>query len=141
MTFSIITPSFNQLDWLRLCVASVRDQIDVASNAMRNAECRMGNANSKSTIHNPKSTIPPLAVEHIIQDAGSPGIEGFAREVGAAFYRDGVFVFPDENAKCEMGSWKLDESQHGDHQPIGGGDNVRPSPVAGSATWRWASGR
>jgi len=26
ITFSIITPSYNQIDWLRLCVASVRDQ-------------------------------------------------------------------------------------------------------------------
>jgi len=26
MTFSIITPSFGQLDWLRLCIASVADQ-------------------------------------------------------------------------------------------------------------------
>lgn len=68
-TFSIVTPSYNQLDWLRLCTASVRDQ--VAS----------------------KSTILPLAVEHIIQDAGSPGIEEFAREVGADFYRDGALVF------------------------------------------------
>jgi hypothetical protein len=32
-------------------------------------------------------------VEHIIQDAGSPGIEDFAREVGADFYRDGNLVF------------------------------------------------
>ena len=29
----------------------------------------------------------PLAVEHIIQDAGTPGIEDFAREIGADFYR------------------------------------------------------
>jgi len=26
--FSIITPSCKQLDWLRLCVASVRDQVE-----------------------------------------------------------------------------------------------------------------
>lgn len=43
---SIVTPSFRQLDWLRLCIASVADQTDVE-------------------------------VEHIIQDAGTPGIEAF----------------------------------------------------------------
>lgn len=90
MTFSVITPSFNQLDWLRLCVASVRDQVDVTSNGMRNAEFEMGSAESE--IQNPKSSIPPVAVEHIIQDAGSPGIEDFAREVGADFYRDDKLI-------------------------------------------------
>ena len=116
MTFSIITPSFNQLDWLRLCVASVRDQIDVASNAMGNGE--YGNRKAETGKLKPENPLQvssfksqvsrsPLAVEHIIQDAGSPGIEGFAREVGAAFYRDGVLVFSDENAKCEMGNAEL----------------------------------
>jgi Glycosyl transferase family 2 len=46
--FSIITPSFRQLDWLRLAVASVADQEGVK-------------------------------VEHIIQDAGSEGIEEIFR--------------------------------------------------------------
>jgi hypothetical protein len=32
-------------------------------------------------------------VEHIIQDAGTPGIEDFAREIGADFYRDGKLQF------------------------------------------------
>ena len=62
--FSIITPTFHQLDWLRLCIASVRDQI------------------LSST----------LRVEHIIQDAGTPGIEELARELDAEFYRDGELV-------------------------------------------------
>src|SRR4030095_6202639 len=48
MDISIITPSFRQLDWLRLCIASVADQTGVD-------------------------------VEHLVQDAGSPGIEEFAR--------------------------------------------------------------
>jgi len=85
MKFSIITPSYNQIDWLRLCVASVRDQIAAADGGMRN--------NPDSEIPNSKFQIPPLFVEHIIQDAGTPGIEGFAREVGADFYRDGKLVF------------------------------------------------
>lgn len=86
MTFSIVTPSFNQLDWLRLCVASVKDQIADGGGMM-------ANENSKFKINNSTSIIPPLAVDHIIQDAGTPGIEDFAREIGADFYRDGNLVF------------------------------------------------
>ena len=99
MRFSIITPSFNQLDWLRLCVASVKDQVKTPDSGFRiqdegGSPARPPFAqNPKSKINNPKSTIsPPLAVEHIIQDAGTPGIEEFAREIGADFYRDGQFI-------------------------------------------------
>ena len=71
MNLSIITPSYKQLDWLRLCVASVRDQVAGAAAV---------------------SSISKLSVEHIIQDGGSPGIEDFALEVGADFYRDGILI-------------------------------------------------
>jgi glycosyltransferase involved in cell wall biosynthesis len=54
---SIVTPSFGQLDWLRLCVASIADQA--------------------------RSSRGALAVEHIVQDAGTKGIEEFARSLGA----------------------------------------------------------
>jgi glycosyltransferase involved in cell wall biosynthesis len=50
MDFTIITPSFKQLDYLGCCIASVADQEGVT-------------------------------VEHIVQDAGSPGIEEFAEKV------------------------------------------------------------
>lgn len=70
--FSIVTPTFNQLDWLSLCIASVRDQA------------------LPSTLDSGLST---PAIEHIIQDAGTPGIEELARELGAEFYRDGQLVF------------------------------------------------
>jgi glycosyltransferase involved in cell wall biosynthesis len=40
-----------------------------------------------------------LQVEHIIHDAGTPGIEEFAREVGADFHRDGTLVFSSKNPK------------------------------------------
>ena len=46
MKFSIITPSFKQPDWLKLCVKSVKDQVGDG-----------------------------IEVEHIIQDAGTPDIE------------------------------------------------------------------
>ena len=48
--FTIITPSFGQLDHLACCIASVADQEGVT-------------------------------VEHIVQDAGSPGIEEFAEKM------------------------------------------------------------
>ena len=73
MIFSIITPSFNQLDWLRLCIASVRDQVPLPA---------------------PSSPLQStLCLEHIIQDAGTPGIEDLAREFGAEFHRNGQLVF------------------------------------------------
>lgn len=72
--FSIVTPTFRQLDWLRLCIASVWDQATAVP----------------STLNYGPST---LSIEHIIQDAGTPGIEELARELGAEFYRDGQFVF------------------------------------------------
>jgi glycosyltransferase involved in cell wall biosynthesis len=56
MDFTIITPSFGQLDHLACCIASVADQEGVT-------------------------------VEHIVQDAGSPGIEEFAEEMGARLLR------------------------------------------------------
>jgi len=48
--FTIITPSFKQLEYLGCCIASVADQEGVT-------------------------------VEHIVQDAGSPGIEEFAKKM------------------------------------------------------------
>ncbi len=64
MKFSVVTPCFKQLDWLSLCVESVRDQAGVNG----------------------------LEIEHIVQDAGSDGVEEFARKKGATFYRDGVLI-------------------------------------------------
>lgn len=96
MKFSIVTPSFNQIDWLRLCVASIRDQ------GREKAETL------KSETLKSESSIPgnfSFSVEHIIQDAGTPGIEEFAREIGADFYRDGQLVFLcSEKRKSEVES-------------------------------------
>ncbi len=75
--FSIVTPTFRQLDWLRLCIASVRDQ----------------------SVATPST----LSVEHIIQDAGTLGIKELARELGAAFYRDGQLVFGERNVATDDG--------------------------------------
>lgn len=66
MRLSIITPSFDQLEWLKLCIASIRDQVQTSST---------------------------LFVEHIVQDACSLGIEDLARELGAEFHRNGQLNF------------------------------------------------
>jgi glycosyltransferase involved in cell wall biosynthesis len=50
--FSIITPSYGQLDWLRLCIASVQDQTDERPTSIR--------------------------IEHLVEDGGSSGIETIA---------------------------------------------------------------
>jgi glycosyltransferase involved in cell wall biosynthesis len=71
---SIVTPSFNQLNWLRLCVSSITDQT---------AGILVG------AVGRP----PAFAVEHIIQDAGSAGIEEFAKEVGANFHNGNTLRF------------------------------------------------
>lgn len=85
--FTIVTPSFNQLDWLRLCVASVRDQVAQAGD-----ECRVASDEGRD------AATSPLSVEHIVQDAGTEGIEEFAREMGASFHRDGKEVFSSQSA-------------------------------------------
>lgn len=50
MKISVVTPSFRQLEWLQLCIASIADQGGVE-------------------------------VEHIVQDAGTPGFGEFVREM------------------------------------------------------------
>lgn len=70
MKFSVVTPSFNQLDWLELCIASVADQ--------RGAEF----------------------TEHIVCDGQSEGVEDFERRMLARFpetsnYRLEFMIGPD----------------------------------------------
>jgi len=89
MRFTIVTPSYGQLDWLELCVASVRDQ--VATRAETGSAFAFGAANGYGVTRSGAAV--PLTVEHIVQDAGTPGIEEFARRMGAGFYQDGKNVF------------------------------------------------
>lgn len=87
MRFTIVTPSFNQLDWLRLCVASVRDQVAKASD-----ECRVTSDEGSN------AATSPLSIEHVVQDAGTDGMEEFAREIEASFHRDGKEVFSSQSS-------------------------------------------
>jgi glycosyltransferase involved in cell wall biosynthesis len=57
MKFFIVTPSFNQLDWLKLCIASVADQV--------------GHDKTDPDMPNSFPKASPLIVHHHIQDGGS----------------------------------------------------------------------
>jgi hypothetical protein len=111
MRFTIVTPSFNQLDWLRLCVASVRDQI--ANTATQGAGSKEHGANRSDLCRvegsedaerdetgnrKPEGMREKISIEHIVQDAGTEGIEEFAREMGASFHRDGKEVFSSQSS-------------------------------------------
>jgi len=79
MDFTIITPSFKQLDYLGCCIASVADQGTKGSENV--GMCESGN------VRGPESLGERLSVEHIVQDAGSPGIEEFAKKMGEQLLR------------------------------------------------------
>jgi hypothetical protein len=93
MTFSIITPSYGQLEWLRLCIASVADQNQPLKQGISKLEdgslgadapaaqgVHDGTQSPISKLQSPARS--PLAIEHIIQDGGTPGIEEFAQGMG-----------------------------------------------------------
>ncbi len=74
MKFTVVTPSFEQLDWLELYLASVADQLGAAEGK--------------------------LLVEHIVCDGGSEGIEKFKQRMLARFpetpsYRLEFVIGPD----------------------------------------------
>ena len=73
MDFTIITPSFKQLDYLGCCIASVADQ-----GAKRSENVGMCESANVRTHESKKDQI---SIEHIVQDAGSPGIEEFAEKM------------------------------------------------------------
>jgi len=92
MDFTIVTPSFRQLDYLACCIASVADQ--GMGNGGRRTEDG-GQEGSEGMRESGKGTLlrsvsagsqscaglaEQLSVEHIVQDAGSPGIEEFAEK-------------------------------------------------------------
>jgi glycosyltransferase involved in cell wall biosynthesis len=79
MDFTIITPSFKQLDYLGCCIASVADQ--GAKNSENVGMCESANVRTH------ESKKDQISIEHIVQDAGSPGIEEFAKKMGEQLLR------------------------------------------------------
>ena len=102
MRFTIVTPSYKQLDWLRLCVASVRDQ--VANTTTQGSASASAAANGYGVTRRVagdekrRGAAIPLTIEHIVQDAGTPGIEEFAREHQASFHSNGNEVFGSQSS-------------------------------------------
>jgi len=81
MRFTIVTPSFNQLDWLRLCVASVRDQVANSATKAEAGDLKPETGEGRHETGNLKAEglRTGISIEHIVQDAGSEVIEEFAR--------------------------------------------------------------
>ena len=82
LDFTIVTPSFKQLDYLECCIASVADQ--GAEGSENVGMCKSGKGALLRSVSAGSQSYAGLAerlsVEHIVQDAGSPGIEEFAEK-------------------------------------------------------------
>jgi|GEM_PF-310780 len=82
MDLTIITPSFKQLDYLGCCIASVADQ--GAKSSENVGMCESGNVALLRSVSAGSQSyaglVEQMSVEHIVQDAGSPGIEEFAEK-------------------------------------------------------------
>lgn len=71
MKFFIVTPSYNQLEWLKLCVASVRDQ--VSDEALKRPAGLVENVETLNGLNglNALNDREAICVHHHIQDAQS----------------------------------------------------------------------
>lgn len=113
MIFSVVTPSFKSLPWLRLAVASVRDQVHDSA--------ALGKESPTGVVACSPKDSPLFHVEHIVQDACSPGIEEFAREVDADFYRDGQLIFRASSVHPRYSLTIISESDSGMYDAINRG--------------------
>ena len=119
MTFSIVTPAFKQTDWLRLCVLSVADQAVPETQSCnrvseigdrrsevggQRSEGRDQSSDADAQVSGFRFQVShsPLEVEHIIQDAGSPDIEVFAREMASHLLQKYGGEEIQELAPCEI---------------------------------------
>ena len=96
LDFTIVTPSFKQLDYLACCIASVADQ-GMGNVGRRTEDGGQEGSGNVGTCESGKGALlrsvsagsqsyaglaGQLSVEHIVQDAGSAGIEEFAEKMG-----------------------------------------------------------
>ena len=103
MRFSVVTPSFGQLDWLELCVASVRDQVANLATQAAGSEEQGANRGDEWGVTSDESktrAASPLTIEHIVCDGGSKGIAEFKERMLARFsetphYRLEFVIGPD----------------------------------------------
>ena len=105
MRFTIVTPSFNQLDWLELCIASVRDQVATKAETgdLSLSEGKVneweGEKVGKWEVGSRAET-EKIFIEHLVCDGGSEGIDDFKGRMLARFpetshYRVEFLVGPD----------------------------------------------
>ena len=105
MRFTFVTPSFNQLDWLELCIASVRDQgatkaetgdlslSEEKVNEWKGVKAGKWEGGSRAETEK-------IFIEHLVCDGGSAGIDDFEERMLAQFpetphYRLEFLVGPD----------------------------------------------
>ena len=105
MRFTIVTPSYGQLDWLGLCIASVRDQVATKAetgdlslsegkvNEWEGEKVRKWEGGSRAETEK-------IFIEHLVCDGGSEGIDDFKGRMLARFpetphYRLEFLVGPD----------------------------------------------
>ena len=105
MRFTIVTPSFNQLDWLELCIASVRDQ-GATKAETGDLSLSEGKTNEWKGVKAGKweggsrAETEKIFIEHLVCDGGSEGIDDFKGRMLARFpetssYRLEFLVGPD----------------------------------------------
>ena len=105
MRFTVVTPSFNQLDWLELCIASVRDQ-GATKAETGDLSLSEGKTNEWKGVKAGKweggsrAETEKIFIEHLVCDGGSEGIDDFNGRMLAQFpetphYRLEFLVGPD----------------------------------------------
>jgi len=101
--FSVVTPSFGQLDWLELCIASVADQVGGGRGATAYGRRHAADWSNESRVAGGESVgaLYALSIEHVVCDGGSEGIEEFKERMLARFpempsYRLEFVIGPDE---------------------------------------------
>ena len=105
MRFTIVTPSYNQLDWLELCIASVRDQVATKAETgdFSLSEAKVNEWEGEKVGKwkgGSRAEMEKIFIEHIVCDGGSEGINDFKGRMLARFpetshYRLEFLVGPD----------------------------------------------